>query len=517
MRHFTICLYAAIFLSGVAHTSSAQQNTFIANLFTPGSNDESDAVIQNAAGNYVVAGFTYSGSNSDVYITEMSPSGNLMQSATVGSSSNELPRCMLQATGGYYIIAGSLYDNPSDNDWFITKLDNAFNVVWFKRMGATGGNDYANSCYEVSPNHFVFTGTVGLGGSAKPSVVMIDSSGVVIHEGYMNTNQFASPNYRGRYLGNGEIGFANLANSVSVLDTVGNIIKQSAFSFATFTRDVVAAPNGGYAVCGVYGYGSPSGSSLAFGVTDNNLTTLAFAYKYSLSGFELQPVMMQRNASGKYFIAVNAYSLSMGNSIPVVVILDSAGIFLTARSYLPSGFGNIMLSSLIPTNDGGYLIAGGTGNSSFVAKLDSTGVNCNGSNLNLSTAPITQISSTPHSLFVGAISILASQPASVVFGNVSSTIICATTSGIGTAETVNTQFKLYPTLFKDGFNISQKDMSTESVYVALFDITGRKVIDVKAIGTGFISTPGLASGTYIVRITDGNGAILFTDKVICTK
>ncbi|HEX5003545.1 MAG TPA: T9SS type A sorting domain-containing protein [Bacteroidia bacterium] len=517
MKQYTRILFAILILSAIASPSFAQQNTFSTNLFTAGINDGSNAVIENSAGNYLVAGFSYSGSNSDIYLSEINNSGNLLQSAVIGSASYEIPRCLLQAAGGYYIVAGSIYDSPSDNDWFITKLDNAFNIVWFKRMGATGGNDYANSCFEVSPNHFVFTGTVGLSGSAKPSVVMIDSSGTVIHEGYMTTNQFASPNYRGRYLGNGEIGFANLANSISILDTTGNIVKQGSFSIATFTRDVVSAPNGGYAVCGVFGYGSPSGSSLAFGVCDNNLTSLSFAYRYSLSGYDVQPVMMHRDAAGKYVIAVNAFSLSSGNALPLVVILDSAGTFLSARSYLPAGSGNITLNSLIPTSDGGYLIAGGTGISSFVAKLDAAGGSCSAINLNFATTTINQLSASPHSLYSGNVSILASPVAIGVFGGVNSNLNCSSSTGIEILEPAHNQIKLYPSLFKDGFYISQDNGSKESVNVTLYEITGRKVADLKTSGDAYISTPGLASGTYFVRVTDRNGAILFKGKAICAN
>ena len=124
--------------------------------------------------------------------------------------------------------------------------------MWYKKYGDPNqGNDYANNGFEISPGRYAITGTSGIGGSAKPSVVTIDSSGTVLQEGYLTTNQFASPRYKGFYLGDGKIAYAQLSNAISIVDTVCNVIQNYAFSFGTYSVDIIQTNMGWYAIASI--------------------------------------------------------------------------------------------------------------------------------------------------------------------------------------------------------------------------------------------------------------------------
>jgi len=472
----------------------SQQTAF--SMLLNGSTDI-NAICENNAGNFVAAGYIFSGSQANATIMEISPTGDILQQNVFGSTATELPYAVVQASGGYYLVTGSMYDNFNDYDWFIAKLDSALQLVWFKRMGAVSGNDYANSCYEVSPNHFVVTGTTGLSGSAKPSTVMIDSSGAVLHEGYLNTNQFASPNYRGRYLGNGEVAFANLANAIAILDTTGTLIKQTSFNVATYTRDIQPAPNGGYAICGVAGYGSLQGSSIAFAITDSMLTTTNLLKRFNQNGIDLSVVAMEVDIAGNYMLGVNAMGLSSGNTAPWLIKIDNAGNLISSRSYLPLGFQNMMLNKMIHASDGSYVIAGGTGTTGFIAKIDSAN-SCFSSAVTLSTNTLSTIPATPHTPISGTISIINPQVNSIASGTLSPNYLCNPNS-IAEPE-IDFDIQVYPTLTSGILNIAISDANGQDFQLEVINHTGKLVMSKRFNNPTSLDVSSLNQGVYFCHI-----------------
>ncbi|HEX5003544.1 MAG TPA: T9SS type A sorting domain-containing protein [Bacteroidia bacterium] len=475
---------------------------------------EARAVIENVSGNYVITGLTIFGTDPGMYLVEMDPLGNILHSKTISSSSTIIPSCILQASGGYYIVAGYINDNSLDGDWFIAKLDSAFNNIWFKRMGTPANGDGITSCFEVSPDHFVFTGTIGLGGSTEPAVVMTDSSGSVIHEGYLTANQFSSGIHRGTYLGNGEIGFAGLDNAISIIDTSGNILKQGPFSVGDFTRDVVRDQNGGYAF---YGGVGAINSGLTFGKVDSSLLTLQFAFKYTLSNYSLYPLKMLRNTFGKYVIVANTIGpIWTTPDPPIIIILNDDGTIYSSHRYVIGGSGST-INAISITSDGGYLIAGKTYGPGFIAKLDSTGGNCSAFNNNFSISPISSVNSVVHNPFVANITTLTSPLLNITMGTITSSVYCAAFTGIDSENMSKSSVKLFPSMFRDGFYISLNKPSLETYFVSLYDVTGRKVLEAESNIDGYVSIPGLASGTYIVRVLDHIGNSLFKGMAICIE
>jgi hypothetical protein len=140
------------------------------------------AIVENAAGNFVVLSSTVTGSNIDMIISEISASGIWIKSKKIGTSNGETPLSICTTSDGNYIIGGSYNVSFSDYDWTVAKIDTGFNIVWLKHLGWTGGNDYANSIQEISPGRYGISGTLGLNGSAKPSFVIMDDLGNISQE-----------------------------------------------------------------------------------------------------------------------------------------------------------------------------------------------------------------------------------------------------------------------------------------------------------------------------------------------
>jgi hypothetical protein len=475
--------------------------TFELTLPFGGTGEESRAAVENSSGHYVVAGSSYQSGQFDVVVAELTSSGAVVTARTLGTPSGELVNGIFQSSDGSYVLAGAVYDNPNNYDWFLMKLDSTLQPVWYKRYG-TAGNDYANSCAEISPGHYLVTGTVAHGGSAKPSSVVFDSSGTVLYQGYLTTNQFASPNYRGRYFGNGRTGFCNLANAFSLLDTSGAIVYQLPENFATFTRDAAPEAGGGYFLAGVAGYGGPTGSSAAFGFTDSLLTGLTSLTAYAKSGYDITPAAMVRSSSGNYVAVVSAMSISSGNELPLVMKFNGSGTLLAAYNLLPAGLNSGRLNTVTETSSGGFLVTGmsGIGQGLFIALLDSSATACAATAYTLTASAGSSFAVTPHAAYSAALP--APSVATTAYASVAPapTVVCNPSAVHATDRPA--ELRAFPTIFSDKFYV---EAGRESCRLVLFDLSGRTVLQQDVRHRAVIACDHLPAGTYVVQLTDPSG------------
>src|SRR5436190_8290390 len=188
--------------------------------------NQATSIIQNRAGNFVVAAYIFpSGSNADVLIYELdSATGSVIKSKQFLTDTLDVPNSICNTPDGNYLVTGYKKVTNSDNDLFVAKLDTGFNMIWYRQMGTTG-NDYGNSVEVVDSGLYAVTGTIAISGSAKPSIVYLNDSGNVVKEFHLNTNQFASPNYKAKLLEDGTFGFIHLTNDLCIVDTAGTILK----------------------------------------------------------------------------------------------------------------------------------------------------------------------------------------------------------------------------------------------------------------------------------------------------
>ncbi len=487
----------------ISFTSLAQPVTFQLQLSRSAQEDVA-AVIQNSAGNFVIATITYSPASAfDAGFIEISPTGSILQTKTVSTTGNELLKSIVQTTDGGYLVTGSFFTTANDYDWMVMKLDASFNLTWFKRLGVTGASDNANRGFQVSASRYGVTGSVSLGGSTKPAVVMLNANGTLVSQGYLTTNQFASPDYRGRYLGGGEIGISHLANAVSLMDTSGALISSYGFSLGTYSTDVRQTAGGRIVVSATGDVGSPGGSTVVLGVLNHSLTSLQHAVKFSDSGNDLSAVEFLI-AGGRFVVLANASSQTNGSNSPLIIKTDSTGSLIWCKNYKPSGVTNCQAKALIRTSDNGYLLAGrmssGGPYTVFIAKLDSAGNSvCNTNPYTLTSGTVTPVAVTPHTAFTGGITTLNPLATSTPAVTYTPTVIC-TSVGVGDPELAAGPV-VFPSLFSEGFYVRQT--GSEKTVMEMFDCSGRCILK-KLVGLEeYVPAGMLAPGHYVAVISAG--------------
>lgn len=491
----------------------AQQTSFQLEFYNS-AGDDAVGVVQNGLGNYVVAGHSSLSGNYDAVISEVSPLGVLIQSKTLTTTANELLKSIALTSDGGYFITGSVFTSPSNYDWLLIKMDSAFNVIFYKQYG-TNGNDYANRGFEISPGRYTVTGTVALGGSAKPSVVTVNDSGIVVQEGYLTTNQFASPDYRGHYLGDGTIAMSHLTNAITLMDTTGAIIKQYAVSTGIYSSDIIRSSTKEYMSISVDNYGAPNGSTLSLAIMDSTLNSYTGGTKFSAGGKDIVPVEILQDASGDFIIVANAYDFQSGNYIPLLIRTTINGTLLWSKSYKGTAVVSAKFNAIAATADGNYVACGNIGpwnnQHMFLVKIDSSGSgSCNTSAFNLTTGSPTPQTSTTHAAYTGTLPSLIASSYAAAAGTPIPALICITTA-VEEAKP-SKQFELHPTWISEGFRIS--GATSEPLLLRVMDVRGQLLFSGTYHTNEWIGMEAFPAACYIVSIEGLSTGINQQVKVI---
>jgi len=504
-------LLFAILLNSIALNA---QNTFQVKLAGNGT-EEAVAVTELSNGNFVVLSSKYiSGINMDIIISELNAAGGLVKSKTFGTTNGELAKAMCKTSDGNFIIAGSYFSSSSDYDLLIAKIDTSFNTIWVKHLGATGGNDYVNSVYEISQGRYAITGTTGIGGSAKPSFMILDDNGTIAKEFHLNTNQFASPNYKAVYLNNGTFAFCNLTNSLCIVDTNGIILKNNSTNFGIYTTDAMLMPGSRPSLIAFSDYGSLQGGTTSFTTFDSTGNTVIASKKYKSTGYDFAPVKILPDNTGGYIIAANASSLSNGNYTGVLFRADSTGLIQWSKKYTPTGSAGSKINDIKRTSDGGFIAVGSEGGATtsiLITKIDSLGfVQCNTTTFALSTSNAASNSSTRHSISAGTTTILAAINPTITALSSGSTVLCTT---VGIEENgITSLANVYPNPANNFISTTFKINS--DVYTTIYSADGKVAYKSMGIIKPQIDISKLPAGLYLFEIKSRDGNILQQNKLI---
>jgi len=133
-------------------------------------------IIQNSAGNYIVAGYSSSGNgditgmhgDGDGWVLELDAAGNIIWQKAVGGTGSDFLYSVRQAVDGY-ILAGDTTSNDEDAsgnhgtdsfDYWGIKLSAAGDVQWHKLLGGSG-DDSAFSIIALTDGNYLVSGHVG--------------------------------------------------------------------------------------------------------------------------------------------------------------------------------------------------------------------------------------------------------------------------------------------------------------------------------------------------------------------
>ncbi|MBB6612665.1 T9SS type A sorting domain-containing protein [Pontibacter sp. Tf4] len=153
-----------------------------------GSNDETlTALLQTADGGYVLGGMSFSGiggdkteaSNGsvDYWIVKLDAAGNKQWDRTLGGSSQDYIRSLIQTSDGAYVAAGESHSGKSgdrseesagESDYWIVKLDQNGNKLWDKAYGGNSA-DWFSAILETEEGGYLLTGMTSSGVSEDKS------------------------------------------------------------------------------------------------------------------------------------------------------------------------------------------------------------------------------------------------------------------------------------------------------------------------------------------------------------
>lgn len=499
------------------HAGSLFAQTTFSLQYHGGTGDEAVEAVEDASGNLVVLGFVSTPNNTDIVVTVVSSSGVVQQSNTFQTSEYELPKSITATSDGGYFITGSVFTNPSDYDLLLIKLDSTFNTVFRKRFSIAGANENGNRGFQVAPGLYGVAGSIGLGGSTKPSYIVVDDNGDVRHQAYLTTNQFASPNYSGRYIGNGVAALVHLTNAFTLLDSSGSVTGSCPGNIGLFTTDVMRTSSGSYACIAASDYGAPLGGSLSFAFIDSNLTSWTGGSKFKINAHDLVPVAMTQDATGNIYIIANAVSLSTGNAFPLLIKTNAAGNLLWSKNYLPTGTPSAAFRQIRPTTDGGILLCGNSGpwnnQRMYVVKVDTAGVApCNWVPYTLNPLAVNPVGQTQHQPYSGTLPaplVLTGNPSPA---SLTTDALCSSgTTGTMEHDAKGVRLLVYPTLIQEGFQVETDQAGL--IDLEVFTADGRWVNRFTMHSGDMVLTGQWPFGVYILQIQLESGAT-FVRRVV---
>jgi hypothetical protein len=240
------------------------------------------SIIRTTDGGYVVAGETISFGAGlwDFYIVKLISSGTLQWSRTVGGTSDEGARSIIQTTDGGYAVGGFTESFGSGSrDMYISKLDASGTLQWSRTVGGTG-DDIAFSIIQTTDGGYAVAGYTESFGAGM-YIVKISSSG---------TLQWTK--------------------------TVGGASYDEAFS-------IIQTTDGGYAAAG-YTWSFGAGGYDMYIVKLDSSGTLQWSRTVGGTTDDIAFSIIQ-TTDGGYAAAGYTYSFGVGNSDMYIVKFDASG------------------------------------------------------------------------------------------------------------------------------------------------------------------------------------------------
>jgi len=223
--------------------------------------DYANSIAQTSDGGYILAGITnsYGAGSADVYVVKTYANGSMQWNKTYGGSGYESAACVVQSSGGGYVVAGQSASN--NDDFWLIKIDALGNAQWNKTYGGLSG-DYAWSLIQTGDGGYAMAGETGSSGAGHQDfwLVKTDSSGIVQ---WNKTYGGTSDDWAQSVVQTGDGGYAlvGFTDSFDVgagdfwlvkTDSVGNAQWNKTYGGAglDWGMSLVQALDGGYALTG---------------------------------------------------------------------------------------------------------------------------------------------------------------------------------------------------------------------------------------------------------------------------
>ncbi len=442
----------------------------------------------------------------------MSPSGSIFNSVVVSTNDFEIVKSISQTSDGGYLVCGSVFGDPNDYDWMVLKLNASFGVSWYERFWNAQGSDNANSAFEISQGNYIVYGSAFLAGATKPGMIKFAFNGAVLDFSFFETNQFASPDYRGTFLGNGLIGVTNLANGLSILDTAGNWLSHWNSSLGV-SKAVTKTNSGRIAIAGTLNSG-PISLATVLTILNLDLTSVISSRSFSDTGDNIVPVEIMEGSNGDIFIAANFLSNSSGNSNPFLIHFDSIGVLFSCHNFNPSTTVNSTVNAAVRTSDGGFLLVGSSGifgaRHLYVVKTDELGNACNAPTQSLNIQFPAPVNASLHANYNGGLPQPFNEnsfsPSAVLQPN----ILCLVTEANEIPASISL---LQNNISTNGLYILHHPLNQIS-HLRCYDLSGKLVFEENIFPFDTQIQTSFQPGSYLFVVSDSSGKTIARQKVI---
>lgn len=326
------------------------------------------SVVQTRDGGFAFVGRTFSfGGHPDAYLVKTDASGGIQWNKTYGGTNMEFAYSLVQTTDGGFVLAGSRYISSAQGfDAYLAATDALGNLLWNKTYGGAK-TDEAYSVVQTGDNGYAMAGySRSFGASSDFYLVKTDSLGNLQ---WSRTYGGASEDCAYSMVRTNDNGFA-LAGSTSSFGagySDAYLIKTDASGNMQWTKTyggteddcancVIQTQDGGFALAG-YTWSFGSVYSDVYLIKTNTLGNMQWNETYAATYFDTANSVVQTNDGG-YIIAGSTGDGLSGDAY--LVKTDASGNQLWNRIYEEESVDSEFYS-VIETRDGRYVLAGDVG------------------------------------------------------------------------------------------------------------------------------------------------------------
>jgi len=335
--------------------------------------DDAYSAQQTREGGFVVAGFTTNyGRRKDFWVLELDSDGNVKWQKAYHRISVDVAKSILQTTEGGYIVAGYTSPHGADAyDLWILKLTADGHILWQKTYG-TPAEEKPSHIRQTKDGGYIIAACVDCETRSKIWILKLDSWGNVEWQKTYESSFSAIPCCIQQTAGGGYILAGKILQKVEgkwniygvpnalilKLDAKGQVVWRRAYGGEELAgaNSLQQTADGGFIL---------AGTTDLSGKTDHDLWILKLDsdgneewQKTYLEEGVNYPSSIYQTTDGGYVVAGITNSLSKRSSDAWVLKLNPSGNIEWQRAY--GGSGQDGASSVQPTRDGGYIVAGYT-------------------------------------------------------------------------------------------------------------------------------------------------------------
>ena len=394
---------------------------------------------QTQDGGSIAVGFTsrFGAGSNDILLTKFTRNGTLSWIKTLGNGTDDVGYSVCQTEDGGFIVAG--YTNtfgPGDYDVVLAKLSSNGTSSWVKKVRVGAGIEYPRVVRQTQDGGFIFTGGTNSFGTQDVLLAKFFQNGTL---SWLNTLNTGSGDERSSVEQTQDLGFivTGKTNVMSLGNTGALLAKFLSDGTLSWTKvlqgtgslsgyNVRQTQDSGFIVIGdTYNILGAEGYGILFAklTSTGNLT---WAKALGIGNNDRGGAVEQTEDGGYILTGVSNLVSSAGGEATLIAKFSSNGTlsWATTLAFYNLHFYGIFIKQ---TEDGGFMIAGGSG--LFLAKVNQNGmiIGCNATQAaNLTVMDITHlINVTSISPTVTSSSpTVLDWPISAVSQNLNQTMIC---------------------------------------------------------------------------------------------